>query len=175
MRFLCCLCLLLPLITHAEPEESSRTKPACEVLCAELFAAVRANPAHLTMRLEDALVIDESCTGEIVTTAIDAVKADPSLVRKISKTAMDLLPSKKDVIMAAVKNYAAPVLVANPQPREEIRRPELPDVPRHRPLPGEEIRRAELPQVALRHPGAEVSVPQVPFNLMSVPKARPLK
>ncbi len=188
MRLICLFCLLA-LLTPQAQAQSVKSKPVatgCEVLCAELFAAIRANPEKLVMRLEEALVIREACAAEIVTAAIDAVNAEPAMVRKIVETARDVVPGRSATITAAVKHYAAPAVVANLH--EEVRRVELPDAAKVKPLAGEEVRRAELPLVTRSIPivevrraepaaNAQVVVQQseAPFNLMNVPKAKPLK
>lgn len=188
MRLICLFCLLA-LLTPQAPAQAVKSKPVmpgCEVLCAELFAAIRANPEKLVMRLEEALVIHEGCAGEIVTAAIDAVNAEPTQVRKIVETAMDVAPGRSALITAAVKHYSAPLVVANvPDVHEEVRHAELPDGAKVKPLPGEEVRRAELPlttrsipivEVRRAEPAANAQVvvqqPEASFNLMSVPKAK---
>lgn len=188
MRLICLFCLLA-LLTPQAPAQAVKSKPVtpgCEVLCTELFAAIRADPEKLVMRLEEALVIHEACAGEIVTAAIDAVNAEPTQVRKIVETAMDVAPGRSALITAAVKHYSAPLVVANvPDVHEEVRHAELPDGAKVTPLPGEEVRRAELPlttrsipivEVRRAEPAANAQVvvqqPEASFNLMSVPKAK---
>lgn len=188
MRLICLFCLLA-LLTPQAPAQAVKSKPVttgCEVLCAELFAAIRANPEKLVMRLEEALVIHEACAGEIVTAAIDAVNAEPAQVRKIVETAMDVAPGRSALITSAVKHYSAQLVVANvPDVHEEVRHAELPDGAKVKPLPGEEVRRAELPlttrsipivEVRRAEPAANAQVvvqqPEASFNLMSVPKAK---
>ncbi len=166
---------------QAQPVKAIPGQLACESLCAELFASIRADPDKMVMRIEEALVINESCAAEIVTAAIDAVNAEPAMVRKIVETAMDLSPAKASVIALAVKRYTAPTVVA--AVNEEIRRPELPDFVTPKPLPGEEVRRAELPLMNRSLPIVEVrratvapeSWPAVPKNLKHVPKAKKLR
>lgn len=188
MRLICLICLLALLMSEApaQPVKSKAASIGCEVLCAELFAAIRANPEKMVMRLEEALIIREACAAEIVTAAIDAVNADPAMVRKIVETAMDVAPTRASMITSAVKHYSAPSLVANVH--EEVRRVELPDAVKVKTLPGEEVRRAELPLVSRSMPIVEVrraepagnaqmaiQQPEEPFNLMNVPKAKPLR
>lgn len=189
---LLCLVLLAMPEAHAQPTKSTPSATACEVLCAELFASIRANPGKMVMRLEEALVINERCAAEIVTAAIDAVNADPAMVRKIVDTATEIAPRRSALITAAVKHYSAPVAVvaaAEVKPLE-IRRAELPDTAPTRPEAGEEVRRAELPstphntpiievrRAVIATPTAEPTVTkqlEPTLNLMSVPKAKPLK
>lgn len=186
-----CLLALVTSLVQAQPVKATRTQITCETLCAELFTAIRANPDKLVMRVEEALVINESCAAEIVTAAMDAVNAEPAQVRKIVEAAMSVSPAKSAMITAAVKRYTAPVIVA--AVNEEVRRAELPDLVKAKALPGEEVRRAELPSATESIPIVEVRraelptavqaisepvvvhKPETPFNLMSVPKAKPLK
>ena len=129
--------------------------------------AIRDNPAQMVMRLEEALIINDACAGELVTAAMDAVNADPALVRQIYKTAMDLAPERSTAISEAVKHYSAPTVVA--AQGEEVRRAELPTPARAQPRPGEELRRAELPWPAAAHGGYDG-----PFAIVRYRYARPL-
>lgn len=171
MRLLCLLLLLTLVMQEArgQPAKAPKAKFNCENLSAELFASIRANPVRMVMRLEEALIINEACAAELVSTAITAVDGEPTRVRIIQETALEVAPARRAVILAAVRDYRAPVVAtAAPVADVEIRRAELPDV-RSKPLPGEEIRRAQLPETI----PAQRSVPAV--ELMNVPKAQPLK
>jgi hypothetical protein len=72
--------------------------------------------------VEDALVINEGCAGEIVKAAIVASKADPAMANQIVQTAVSVAPK-----MAAVINDAAssivPGLVAAAPVNPEIVQP----------------------------------------------------
>lgn len=189
MRLFLALCLLLLTLpsVQAQPVKAARSQLACESLCGELFATIRAEPDSLVMRLEEALVISEQCAGDIVTAAIDAVNAEPAMVKKIVETALDMAPGRAAVITAAVQNYSATVVataipVSSAGMVEEIRRAELPDVVvASKPAAGEEVRRAELPLVTRSIPIVEVRRPgQAPMavpapHLMDIPKAEPMK
>lgn len=167
---LSCLLLMLTTVTWAQPSKKKQPVVTCDMVCDELFAAIRANPEKLSMRLEEALVIKESCAGELVTAAIAAVDNEPTLVRRIQQTALEMSPRYKADILAAVRDYkVVTVAVAEPQLVEEVRRAELPDIKKAKALPGEEIRRAQLPD------SAQVAQVVPEMNLMSVPKARPLR
>ncbi|MFN0080182.1 MAG: hypothetical protein ACKVY0_27265 [Prosthecobacter sp.] len=187
MRLPCLFCLLILLTPPAQAQPATLTPPqlTCEALCAELAGAIRANPERLVMRLEEALVINEACAGELVTTAIDAVNADPALVRKIVETALEIAPGRTALITAAAANYSAPVVVVASD--EAMRSLEAADAVKMKRLPGEEVRRAELPLVKRSIPIVEVrraqlpaaarrveQQPAAPFNLLSVPRAKPL-
>jgi hypothetical protein len=189
MRWIFLFCLL-PLVSspaQAQPVKATPSQITCESLCAELFAAIRAEPDKMEMRLEEALVIHESCAAEIVTAAIDAVNADPAKVRKIVDTAMEIAPGRSAKITAAVKNYAAPSVVSAEE-KVEVRRAELPDVVTVKVLPGEEVRRAEVPNQPANIPIVEirraepvapvataVQEPVPAIHLMDVPKATLMK
>lgn len=192
MRLISAFCCLLLLVTSpglAQPVKSTPAVITCETLCGELFTSIRAEPDKMVMRLEEALVIHQSCAAEIVTAAIDAVNAEPGQVRKIVETAMDLAPSRAAMITAAVKNYTAPTVVAAAEEQVEIRRAVVPDTAPVMPKAGEEVRRAELPlqtrsipivevrraEPVVSAPQIEIQEPQPPQKLTDVPKARPMK
>ncbi|TDU71045.1 hypothetical protein EI77_02163 [Prosthecobacter fusiformis] len=134
------LLLVIGRMIHAEEEQALRAQPylsPCEILCANLTKAIQERPDLMVMRLEDALVINEPCAGEIVTAAMDAVRAKPHLVQQIIETALKVAPGRSAMVMAAVNSYTPasqrPVIAM-----EEVRRAEI---PASEPLM--EIRRAE--------------------------------
>lgn len=186
MRLICALCLMVAAVplAHAQPVKARQSQLACEALCGELFASIRAEPDKMVMRLEEALVINEACAGEIVTAAIDAVNQEPAMVRKILDTAMDIAPRRASAVTAAVNNYAVPeVAMATPVspppavsgavPEEvEVRRAELPEIVRAKPAAGEEVRRAELPLVNRSMPIIEVRRAEPPSA--AIPMAQPM-
>lgn len=181
----CCLLVLASSPGRAQPVKSTPAVITCESLCGELFTAIRMEPDKMVMRLEEALVIHESCAGEIVTAAIDAVNADPGQVRKIVETAMELAPARAAIITAAVKHYTAPVVVAAAEEPLEVRRAVVPTAEPPKPMAGEEVRRAELPLQTRDIPIVEVRRAEpvvIPVQetasaaqLSDVPKARPMK
>lgn len=185
----CCLLVLVTTLGLGQPVKSTPVQMDCETLCGELFAAIRADPSKMVMRLEEALVIHESCAAEIVTAAIDAVNADPAQVRKIVDTAMELAPARAAKITAAVKHYTAPVVAAAAEEQVEIRRAVLPDAAPAQPMAGEQVRRAELPletrsipiiEVRRAEPVAAPAVmqlqePEPSMKMMDVPKAKPMR
>lgn len=145
-----------------EEEAAPRAVPwaRCQTLCANLATSIQERPDMMVMRLEDALVIDESCAAEIVTAAIDAVRAKPAMVEKILQTAIKIVPARSTLVMEVVHSYtpasdirpaiveevlpaATAPAVEETAPAEEIRRAELPAAVE--PTPIEEIRRAEVP------------------------------
>lgn len=170
----------------------SKTKmPSCESVSSSLAAAIRQNPQKLEIRLEDALVINEACTAEIVTAAIDAVNADPALVRKIFEVAVNVVPHRAHQVQMAVVNFAVPAAVAvrvepdwevrpaqtaQGQPAFEVRRAEVPVAGQHVPI--EEVRKAvaaaPAPVVAME-PQIEIRKADLSPMLGPVPRARPLR
>lgn len=142
----------------AEEETALRAQPwfsPCEILCANLTKAIEERPDLMIMRLEDALVINEPCAPEIVTAAMDAVKAKPHLVKQILETALKVAPSRSDAVLAAVRNYTpgkTPLLVM-----EEVRRAEIPAT-----APLMEIRRAEVAGSNASQPIEEIRRAVVP-------------
>jgi len=184
----CCLLILVSSLGLAQPVKSTQPQITCETLCGELFTSIRMEPDKMVMRLEEALVIHESCAGDIVTAAIDAVNAEPGQVRKIVETAMDLAPARAAMITAAVKNYTAPVIVAAADEQMEVRRAVVPTPAPPQPMAGEQVLRAELPLQTRSIPIVEVRraepVLAVEFQeqklepnmkLTDVPKAKPMK
>ncbi|MCF7785077.1 MAG: hypothetical protein K9N47_03090 [Prosthecobacter sp.] len=168
--------------------KSTPAQITCDTLCGELFTSIRMEPDKMVMRLEEALVIHESCAADIVTAAIDAVNAEPGQVRKIVETAMDLAPARAAMITAAVKNYRAPVVVAAAEEQMEVRRAVVPTSAPPQPMAGEQVMRTELPLQTRSIPIVEVRraepVAAVQFNeqalepamkLTDVPKAQPMK
>lgn len=172
MRPACLLSLVFLLVPQAWAQSAKTKKPpvTCASLSAELFASIRANPDNLVMRLEEALIIKESCAAELVTTAIAAVDAEPSLVLKIQQTAVGIAPARQAVILAAARHYKEPMVAAAiPVVVEEVRRAMLPEAPAVEARRGEEIRRAQLPDsMQTEHDTSSM-------NLMNVPKALPLR
>ncbi len=184
----CCLLILVTSLGLAQPVKSTPAQINCETLCGELFNSIRMEPDKLVMRLEEALVIHQSCASEIVTAAIDAVNAEPGQVRKIVETAMDLAPARAASITAAVKGYTAPTVVAAAEEQVEVRRAVVPEAAPPKPMAGEQVKRAELPlqtrsipiiEVRRAEPAAmmptQLQQPEPPMNLMDVPKAKAAK
>jgi hypothetical protein len=127
--------------------QRARSKPppyTRETLCADLNASIQKHPERLVMWLEDALVINESCAGAIVTAAIDAVNNNPGQVRVILDTALRVTPHRARQIQAAADSFSVPSAMAMKEPVEEIRRALSAKV--EEPQPIEEIRRAVVPE-----------------------------
>lgn len=171
------------------PEAAGRVPKAklwvspCEELCADLIAAIQRQPGSLEMRLEDALVMQESCAAELVSAARDAVKDDPTQLRLILKTALKLAPQRAEAIRAVLTQDRR--VRAEPMVQEEVRRAELPAgqaLPKNAraqlaselgttsaPL---EIRRAELPDPAPEIEVRRAELPSGPRLKMTTRKRR---
>jgi len=129
----------------------------CETLCADLNAAIQKHPERLGMWLEDALVIQEDCVGEIVTAAMDAVGNDPESVRAIQETTLHVAPHRAREIRAAMQRFKIPSAVAFTEPEVEIRRAVVPGKEPPEPPPETvEIRRALAPEAEKPTPIEEV-------------------
>jgi hypothetical protein len=152
------LLVLLLTAAAAAAQPKSKVKALCAVSCADvcssLAKAIQDDPRSLTTRLEDALVISESCTAEIVATAIATVNGDPLLTRKIIETAQGVLPWRRREIEQAASLVSVPAAVAVVEPQFEVRRALVAQTKVETPL--EEVRRAEVPEVEIRR--AVVSV-----------------
>ena len=74
----------------------------CQDIAADVTAAIQKDPAKLLMVVEDALVINEACAGEIVKAAIAASNADAQLANQIGQTAISVAPKMSNVIADAV-------------------------------------------------------------------------
>lgn len=124
---------------------------SCEEVCASLARAIREDPKSLTLRLEDALVISEACTPEIVATAVAVVKGDAARTREIIQTAQKVLPwRRREIEQAALFAATAPAGAAPKAaaPVVEVRRALMPDGRAEEPV--EEVRRALLPEMEVR-------------------------
>ncbi|WP_395739054.1 hypothetical protein [Prosthecobacter sp.] len=77
---------------------SAQTAGNCAEITNDVRVAVEKDPAKVLMVVEDALVINEGCAGDIVKAAITASKADPTLAAQIVKTAVSVAPKMAGVI-----------------------------------------------------------------------------
>lgn len=145
------------------PKAESWISP-CEILCANLARAIQERPDQLVMRLEDALVINESCAPELVVVAMDAVRAEPRQVREILMTVARVSPSRAAVVKSAVAGYVpASLRLAAVMPEEEVvETAELPV----------EIRRAEIPHASGSQPMEEIRR-AVPVTVSASPEVLP--
>lgn len=75
------------------------------------------------MVVEDALVINEGCAGDIIKTAIVASKADPAMAAQIVKTGISVAPKMAGVINDAATSVVPGLAVAAPASAPEVERP----------------------------------------------------
>lgn len=109
----------LLLLAFAMGTPLSRGAPAdCAEIAKDVREAVSKDPAKVLMIVEDALVINESCAGQIVMAAIQSSKADAALAGQIVQTAVAVSPNMSAVIneyaQAAATGAGAPLAVAAP-------------------------------------------------------------
>lgn len=140
----------------------------CTKVCAEMAARIRSDPRKLVMAVEDALVMSEPCTSEIIATAIDAVNAEPRRVQRIWECAMKIVPHRVFEIQKAVANFRVPRAAEFKEPPLEVRRASIPSAPSE---PATEVRRAESADAKAEGPITEVRRAEVPAE--EVRKARP--
>ncbi len=142
--------LITAVAATAQPKSKSKAPRAmnCADVCGSLAKAIQDDPRTLTTRLEDALVISEGCTAEIVATAIAAVNGDPLLTRKIIETAQNVLPWRRHEIEQAASLASVPAAIAVVEPQFEVRRALVART--NVEMPVEEVRRAEVPEVEIR-------------------------
>lgn len=96
-------CLSLLVAAHSA---FSQGPGNCAEIANDVGVAVSKDPSKVLMVVEDALVINEGCAGEIVKAAIIASKADPVQANQIVQTAVSVAPK-----MAAVINDSAASVV----------------------------------------------------------------
>jgi hypothetical protein len=72
---------------------------ACDDISGDVTSAVQKDPSKVLMIVEDALVINEACSCEIVKAAITASHADAVLTNQIVQTAMSVAPKMSGIIM----------------------------------------------------------------------------
>lgn len=90
---------------------------ACVDISRDVTTAVSNDPSKVLMIVEDALVINEACAGEIIQAAIRASKADASLVNQIVQTGIAVAPKMASVITDSATAVSPGALaVSQPQP-----------------------------------------------------------
>jgi hypothetical protein len=98
------------LLALASTSALAEAPPPCDKIAADVREAVAKEPSKVLLIVEDALVINESCACEIVTTAIVASSADASLAQQIVETAVAVAPK----MTAVIQDCAANALGAQP-------------------------------------------------------------
>lgn len=151
-----CLAALMsavPLLNAEEVEAIPQAlpwHPPSRVLSESLKESIRSQPQNLVMRLEDALVMDESSAAELVIAAMDAVNGNQTQAKQILETALKVAPHRSALVMEAVHSYI-PMSEVRPAVFERMDESEVMDV-REEASPVEEIRRAEV----VAQPGEEI-------------------
>jgi hypothetical protein len=92
-----------------------RAQSGCEAISRDVAAAITKDPTKTLLIVEDALVINEGCAGDIVRAAIIASKADGALVNQIVQTATGVAP-KRAAVIAGAANSVAPGAVVSAGP-----------------------------------------------------------
>lgn len=82
----------------APPPAAVPAAPSCDKIAADVREAIAKEPSKVLMIVEDAMVINESCACEIVTSAIIASSADQALANQIVATAEAVAPKMAAVI-----------------------------------------------------------------------------
>ena len=108
--------LLVPVLLAVVTAMASPLKgqSLCQDISRDVAAAIHKDPSKTLMIVEDALVINETCAGEIVRSAIVASKADPALTNQIVETGIAVAPKMAGVITDAA-NSVSPAAVPPPQ------------------------------------------------------------
>jgi hypothetical protein len=89
----------------------------CSEIANDVRVAVEKDPTKVLMVVEDALVINEGCAGEIVKAAITASKADATLANQIVSTASTVAPKQQVAINEAASSIIPGIAaVAPPNP-----------------------------------------------------------
>ncbi len=102
-------------------KSSAQTVVNCTEISNDVRVAVEKDPSKVLMVVEDALVINEGCAADIVTTAITASKADPALAGQIVQTGISVAPKMAGVIQAAASSIVPGLAVT--APAAQIERP----------------------------------------------------
>lgn len=93
----------------------------CAEISNDVRVAVEKDPSKVLMVVEDALVINEGCAGDIVKTAIIASKADATLAGQIVQTGVTVAPKMAGVINDAASSVVPGLAVS--APAGEVERP----------------------------------------------------
>ena len=98
----------------------------CSEISNDVRVAVEKDPSKVLMVVEDALVINEGCAGDIVKSAILASKADATLASQIVQTANSVAP-KQVVAINEAASSVVPGLPAVVTASAEIPNSYVPD------------------------------------------------
>ena len=105
-------CLLLLATAHTVMAQAG----GCSEIANDVRVAVEKDPTKVLMVVEDALVINEGCAGDIVRAAITASKADATLANQIVQTASTVAPKQVVAINEAAASIVPGVAVASAMP-----------------------------------------------------------
>ncbi len=125
---------------------SAQSATNCTEISNDVRVAVEKDPSKVLMVVEDALVINEGCAGDIVRTAIIASKADATLAGQIVQTGVSVAPKMAGVIndaalsvvpglatLAPVSDIERPITVSGKNPKNPIIVDKNPIVPTSEP------------------------------------------
>jgi hypothetical protein len=89
---------------------------SCSEIANDVRVAIEKDTTKVLMVVEDALVINEGCAGDIVKAAITASKADATLANQIVQTASTVAPKQLVAINEAAASIVPGVAVASVTP-----------------------------------------------------------
>lgn len=92
----------------------------CSEIANDVSVAVGKDPSKVLMVVEDALVINEGCAGDIVKAAIMASNADPALANQIVQTAVSVAPKMTVAINEAASSVVPGLVAAAPVSPEVV-------------------------------------------------------
>lgn len=107
---------LTGLAAFAFASYGSAQSSACDSISRDVASAVQKDPSKTLMIVEDALVINEACSCEIIKAAITASQADPAMVNQIVQTAISVAPKMSGVIMDCATSVSPGAVTAISQP-----------------------------------------------------------
>lgn len=92
-------CCLVGLAVFASVSKVEAQVGACDEISRDVSSAIKKDPTKVLMIVEDALVINEACSCEIIKAAITASQADAVMVNQIVQTALSIAPKMSGVIV----------------------------------------------------------------------------
>lgn len=98
---------------------SAQSTTNCAEISNDVSVAVSKDPSKVLMVVEDALVINEGCAGEIVKAAIVASKADSATANQIVETAISVAPKMAAVITDTATSLVPGLATAAPAPSDK--------------------------------------------------------
>ncbi|MCX6856768.1 MAG: hypothetical protein NTV80_17905 [Verrucomicrobia bacterium] len=104
---------LAGLAAFASASKVKAQSGACDDISRDVASAVQKDPSKVLMVVEDALVINEACSCEIIKAAITASNADAALVNQIVQTAISVAPKMSGVIMDCATSVSPGAVAPN--------------------------------------------------------------